>query len=190
MIDLLIEPELADLMLEKMADFFFRYTKMILDSANGCVDAIGIYNDLGTQNGMMISPETYRQFIKPRQKKFIEMVKSYGTKVFYHSCGAVEPILEDFISIGVDIVDPLQMVAMKVEPEYLKNKYGDRITFHGGLNTQSFVNIANCNEIANEVRHLVSVLARDGGYIMAGSHFYQVDIPPENIKALHQAILL
>ena len=188
MIDMMIEPELADFILAKMSDFFFSYTRMVLEAANGCVDAIGMYNDFGTQNGMMISPETYRELIKPHQQKLIEMAQSYGAKVFYHCCGSVEPIYYDFIDIGVDIIDPLQMRAMDTTSEHLQEAYGDRICFHGGMNTQGFMNEATPDEVAEETEHLIKTLGAGGGYIFSGSHYYQIDIPVKNMEAAQLVI--
>lgn len=187
LMDLLDQPALADFLLEKMAGFFFEYTRMILEKAGGMIDAIGIYNDLGTQNGMLLSPLVYREFIKPRQKRYVEMVKTYGAKVFYHSCGAVEPILPDLAEIGVDIIDPLQMRAMRVTPEGMKKKHGTSLTLHGGLDTQGFLQAASAAEAAAEARHLLNTLGAGGGYILSGSHLYQADVPLENIAAIHGA---
>ncbi len=184
--DLLAEPELAEYMLTWMAEFFFTRTRMLLDAAHGAIDAVGLFNDLGTQQAMMISPALYRAHIKPRQRRLIEMAKEYGVTVFYHSCGAVEPIIDDFIEIGVDIIDPLQMPAMGVTPEVLHARYGGRITFHGGLDTQTLLPYATPDAVAAEARHLCTTLGADGGYILAGSHLYQVDIPLENIRAIQQ----
>ncbi|TFG63929.1 MAG: hypothetical protein E4H36_04355, partial [Spirochaetales bacterium] len=136
--DLLLEPELAGFMLEKMALFFEQRTHMILKAAGGCLDGAGFFNDLGTQRAMLVAPELYRRFVKPWERRLAEIVKSYGLKIFYHSCGAVEPVYDDFIDIGVDIVDPLQLRAMEVSAEHVKQRYGPRITFHGGLDTQGF----------------------------------------------------
>lgn len=182
--DLLLEPELAGFMLEQMAIFYERRTHMILEAAGGCLDGVGFFNDLGTQRGMLIDPELYRRFVKPWQRRLAEMVKSHGLKIFYHSCGAVEPLYEEFIDIGVDIVDPVQLRAMAISAEELKTRYGQRITFHGGLDTQGFLNAATPEEAAHETRRLIDVLGRAGGYILSGSHFYQLDIPVENMEAV------
>ena len=189
MVDLLAEPDTAEFLLTRLAEFFHKYTVMLLTAADGCIDAVGLYDDLGTQNGMMIGPETYRRFIQPRQKRLIETVKSYGVNVFYHCCGAIEPIISDLIEIGVDILDPVQMAAMRVEPEYLKDRYGRELTFHGGLDTQGFLATAQPDEIRRSVRHLTSTLGNGGGYILAGSHCYQMDIPVENMEAVHTAVI-
>lgn len=188
MTDMLTEPELADFMLSKMADFFFRRTRMILEAAHGWLDAIDLSNDLGTQNGMMISPAAYRTFLKPHQKRLIEMIKSYGAHVFYHSCGGAEAVFDDLIEIGVDIIDPLQMKAMGVTPEHLAERYGGRITFHGGLDTQGFMQKATPEAVAAEVDHLLRTFGRDNGYVLSGSHYYQVDIPIENIIAVTDTV--
>lgn len=187
LVDMLDQPELADFILDKMAAFFFEYTRMILKNAHGMIDAIGIYNDLGTQNAMLISPSAYREFVKPRQKRFIEMVKSHGAKVFYHSCGAIEPIIPDLQEIGVDIIDPLQLRAMRITPDEMKRKHGGSVTLHGGLDTQGFLQKANPAEVAKEVHTLIETLGSGGGYILSGSHLYQADVPLENIAAIHQA---
>ena len=186
--DLLSEPEITERLLSRMADFFFQRTVMILQAAQGCLDGIGLYNDLGTQDGMMISPALYRQFVKPKQKRLIEMAKSYGVRVFYHSCGAIEAVYDDLIEIGVDIIDPLQMGAMRVTPEHLQAAYADRVTLHGGLDVQKMLPWATPSEVAAEVNHLLGTLGAKGGYILAGSHFYQIDIPLANIEAIHSAL--
>ncbi len=187
LVDMLDQPELADYVLERMAAFFFEYTRMILEKADGLIDAVGIYNDLGTQGGMLISPAVYREFVKPRQNRYIEMVKSHGAKVFYHSCGAIEPIIPDLVEIGVDILDPLQMRAMRITPEDMKRKHGKSVTLHGGLDTQGFLQKASPAEVKNEVHHLIETLGQGGGYILSGSHLYQADVPVENIAAIHEA---
>jgi len=188
LMDLVGEPELADFILGKMAQFSFEYTRMILDKADGLIDAIGIYNDLGTQNAMLINPQLYREHVKPYQKRYIEMVKSYGTKVFCHSCGAVEPIIADLAEIGVDVVDPLQLRAMRMTPEEMQQKHGNSITLHGGLDTQGFLQKASPATVKGEVQRMLQTLGRDGGYILAGTHLYQADVPVANIAAIHESL--
>ena len=184
MMDLLADPDVAEHLLENNYRFFYNYTRMLLEGAKGKVDAIGIYNDLGNQRGMMISPDLYRQYCKGRQREYIKMVHGFGVKVFYHSCGGITDILEDMIDIGVDILDPLQLVAMQLTPEELITRMGDRITLHGGLDTQTLLVNGSPQEIAKEARHLKSVLGRHGKYIYSCSHLVQMDVPVRNIEAL------
>ena len=100
---------------------------------------IGIYNDLGNQLGLMISPQLYRKYVKEKQRQYIRMVKGFGAKVFYHACGSITEILEDFIEIGVEILDPLQLNAMKLTPSQLAARVGGRMTLHGGLSMQDLL---------------------------------------------------
>lgn len=188
MMDLVAEPDSANYIIENNWRFFYEYTKMILESAKGKICAIGMYNDLGTQNGMMISPETYRAFFKERQKEYIKMVKSFGANVFYHSCGSILPIINDLIEIGVDILDPLQMKAMKVSPGKLSDAYGDKITFHGGLDTQDLLVNGAEEDVRSNIDILKKELGRFGKYILSCSHYLQIDVPFKNIKAIIEKI--
>ena len=162
---------------------------MILARADGCLDCVGIFNDFGTQRGLMISPSMYREFIKPHPKKLVALAHNYGLKVFYHSCGAVDRLYDDLIDIGVDIVDPLQLAAMDRTPESLKAEFGDRITLHGGVDIQNVVPFTDSAGTTIHVRRLVETLGSGGGYIVSGTHLYQVDSPVENIKAIHESLI-
>lgn len=184
MMDLLADEDAALFLIEGNYRFFSEYTRMILESARGRVDAIGIYNDLGNQLGMMISPDTYRKYYKEKQAEYIRMVKSYGVKVFYHSCGGITEILEDFIEIGVDILDPLQLNAMKLTPDELINRVGPRLTLHGGLSVQELMVRGTPEQVCATAREMKRVLGRHGRYILSCSHLIQMDVPVDNIAAL------
>ena len=115
---------------------------------------------------------------------YIRMLKSYGVKVFYHSCGGVTDLLPDLIGIGVDILDPLQFNAMRLTPEQLIERVGDRVALHGGISVQDLLVRASPDEVRAEAQHLKRVLGRHGRYILSCSHLLQADIPPANIEAL------
>jgi uroporphyrinogen decarboxylase len=184
MMDLMDDNEIANILVEGNARFFRDYVYQILKAAQGCVDAIGLFNDLGTQDGLMISPTLYRRFFKDRQRELIAMIHGFGVKVFYHSCGDIKPIIEDLIEIGVDILDPLQLKAMRLTPAELGAQVNGRITLHGGLDTQDLLVNGGPDQVKQAVRELKSELGREGRYILSCSHYLQVDVPFPNIEAL------
>ena len=182
MMDLLTDEDAAMYLLEGNFRFFLEYTRMILEAAGGRLDGIGIYNDLGNQLGMMISPQLYRKYLKEKQREYIRMVKGFGAKVFYHSCGSITEILEDFIEIGVDILDPLQLNAMKLTPSELAARVGGRMTLHGGLSMQDLLVHGNPADVCAAARELKRTL--DPRYILSCSHLIQMDVPVANIEAI------
>lgn len=106
-----------------------------------------------------------------------------------HSCGTVQYFLDDFIEIGVDIINPVQVSAKGMNPEMLKEKYGDRVSFWGGIDTQYILPNGNPEEVANEVHRMVKILGKDGGYVVSAVHNIQADVSPENIVAMCDAVV-
>ena len=184
MMDMLADEDAALFLVETMYRFFYDYTAMILRAARGKLDCIGIFNDLGNQLGMMIAPDLYRKYFKEKQRRYIELVKDAGLKVFYHSCGGVREILEDFVDIGVDILDPLQLNAMKLTPEQLRARVGEGLTLHGGLDVQNLLVKDTPEAVRAAARDLKQTLGRNGRYILSCTHLIQMDAPLANIAAV------
>jgi uroporphyrinogen decarboxylase len=107
----------------------------------------------------------------------------------FHSCGAIRPVIDDLIEIGVDILDPLQAAADGMEPQALKDLYGGRICLHGGICTQFLLPKGTPDEVRREARRRVEILGAGGGYILAPCHVLQTDVPTENILALSDTVL-
>jgi uroporphyrinogen decarboxylase len=188
LIDLVCDEEGARFVIEGNHRFFTRYTRMLLESAGGKIDAIGMYNDLGNQRGMMISPALYRKYFKELQREYVRMVKEYGASIFYHSCGGITDILEDLIDIGIDILDPLQLNAMGLTPGELAVRCGDRIAFHGGISIQDLMVRSTPGQVEESVRELKQALGVYGKYVLSCSHLIQMDVPVENIEAIREQI--
>ncbi len=108
-------------------------------------------------------------------------------KFLFHSCGAIRPLIDDLIEIGVDILDPLQAAADGMEPQAIKDAYGDRICLHGGICTQYLLPNGTPDQVREEVRRRVGILGAAGGYILAPCHVLQTDVPTENILAMSDA---
>lgn len=162
-----------------------------LDAVGEYVDVVGFGDDFGTQQGLQISPALYRSLIQPYHRELYGLVHARTrARVFLHSCGAVYDLIPDLIGAGVDILNPVQTSAAKMDPERLKREFGDRLVFWGGgCDVQRTLPRATPEEVAAEVRWRLSVFASGGGYVFAPIHDLQHDIPPENIVAMYDAAL-
>lgn len=184
MVDLLMEPEMAHFIMDKFTGFYLGYFDRMLSAAKGRIDILRQADDLGTQRSLFFSPEHFRTFIKPRIAQFVDLAHSHGVKFMFHSCGAIVPLIDDLIEIGVDILDPLQALADGMEPETLKVSFGDRICLHGGIDTQYLLPRGSPAEVRDEVQRRLEILSAGGGFILAPCHVLQLDVPTENILAM------
>jgi uroporphyrinogen decarboxylase len=187
LMDMALRPEMAHWLMDRFTDFYLAFFDRMLTAAQGRIDILRAADDLGTQRGLFFSPEMFRTFIKPRLKKLIDMTHSHGVKFLFHSCGAIRPVIEDLIEIGVDILDPLQAAADGMEPQAIKDACGDRICLHGGICTQYLLPNGTPDEVREEVRRRVRILGAGGGYILSPCHVLQTDVPTENILAMSEA---
>jgi uroporphyrinogen decarboxylase len=130
----------------------------------------------------------FRDLIKPRWKELIAHIKSLGdVKVMFHSDGAILPLLDDFVDMGVDILNPVQTSVAGLEDTFaLKEKFGDRLSFHGAIDVQQMMPNATPTELEAEIARRVYDLGRNGGYILAPCHNIGHDIPPENVVMLFE----
>ena len=187
-LDLGMRRELADALLDKVLDYQLQLAKNVLDALPGDVDVIYLVDDFATQQGLMISPRTYRSYLKPRQKKLIEYLKSRSqARILLHLCGSIVDILDDLVEIGVDGINPVQLTARGMDAEWLKSHYGDRLTFWGAVDGQELLPHSAPQEVAADVQRLVHILGEEGGYILGPCHNIQPDVPPENIVAMYMA---
>jgi uroporphyrinogen decarboxylase len=150
--------------------------------------------DIGTQSAPLISPAKYRELIKPRHAKEWENAKrafrKYNPdgKISMHTCGAVKPFIPDIIEAGADILNPIQPNAWDMDTAELGRLFGDKICFHGGIDSQDVLNSGSPEDIRAEVKKRIEDLGRSGGYIASPSHNFQYGTPPENIVIMYEAI--
>lgn len=144
--------------------------------------------DFGAQEGPFISPVLFRELFKPFLKQMNDWVhENTNWKTFYHTCGSVVDFLDDFVDAGFDILNPVQISARGMDPQFLKNKYGDRLVFWGGgVDTQHTLPFAKPAEVRSEVRRNVEIFSRGGGYVFTPVHNIQANVPVENILALFE----
>ena len=185
--DLAINPEIPCRIMDIINEIYIEHTLRTLRVCNGRIDMIYTADDVGTQNGMLLSPAMWREFVKPRQKYFNAAIKKEFPEItiFYHCCGSIREIIDDLIEIGVDILNPIQPKAKNMDGASLKTLYGKKVAFHGGVDTQDILPHGQPSEIRQEVQRLIRVLGRSGGYILAPAHSIQPDVPVDNILALY-----
>ena len=184
--DLLTDPEIALYCLDKLFDLAYTETVRIYDQIPGQVTVSYIAEDFGSQVSLLFSPQTIREVFVPRMKRMMELAHSAGAYVFYHSDGAIRPIIPDMIAAGIDILNPLQWRCRGMEREGLKRDFGDQVVLHGGVDNQHTLAFGSVDEVRAEVLENLAVLGKGGGYILAPCHNIQAISPPENIVAMYE----
>ncbi len=192
LMDLLLDKENAGLLLDKILKVKMDFWEMALAELGDVVDVIAEADDFGTQTSQLISGDTFREIIKPRQVELISLMKSKApkAKIFFHSCGNIRPILPDFIEMGIDIINPVHIRAEGMEPGELKKDFGNDIVFWGGgVDTQDTLPNGTPQSVQDEVKKNIELLAPGGGFIFNTIHNIQADIPPENIVSMYETVL-
>jgi uroporphyrinogen decarboxylase len=190
LMNLATEPDFAQELLNKNNELCMRLMGNFLDQCGDMIDIIKIGDDLGTQENLMISPRMYRRMLKPLHAEMITLIKQKTkAKVFFHTDGDVFDLIEDFIEIGVDVLNPIQTSAGKMSNlEELKNRYDKRIVFCGAIDTQKVLPYGTPQQVREEVKRVMHILGRGGGYMLATVHTVMNEVPPENILAMVDAV--
>jgi len=187
-IDLVVNPKFAEIILDKMLEFYLDYWEEILPLVGRYVQIIKMGDDLGGQDGPLINPELYRRMIKPRHKEIFSFIKKRtDAKLYLHSCGAIYEFIPDIIECGVDILNPIQVSAKGMDTKRLKQEFGDKLSFWGGIDTQRVLTFGTPEDVEEEVKRRIVDLAPGGGYILSSVHNIQPNVPPENIVAMFEA---
>ncbi len=189
MSDLVLAPALTDALLAMLIDAYCERADLLFPALKGLVDVILVNDDLGTQAGPMLSPELYRQRIKPFQRRLFSYLKSIsGLPLLLHSCGSVRWAIPDLIDVGIDALNPVQVSAAEMDSAALKRDFGRDITFWGGgCDTQHVLNRGTPTEVREEVKRRIDDLAPGGGFVFCQVHNIQPDVPPENVVAMLEA---
>jgi len=182
--DMVVEPEFAHKIYDRMVEFELEHYEKILKAADGQIDIIRPHDDYGTQISLLFSVDMWRDYFKDNTKKLVNLTHKYGAFYQQHSCGAVRPIIPELIDCGVDVLEPIQKVN-GLEPEDLKKTFGDKIAFHGGVDTQFVLPFGTVEEVKKETEHFIKTLNVNGGYILMASQGFEGDVPVENIEALY-----
>lgn len=185
LMDLSLKPEIPTYIMERLTDVYVENTKRVLDLVGKRLDMVYFYDDVATQIALMISPEMWRKYVRPHHERILEVAKAYGMPVMYHCDGAIYPLIPALIEMGVDLLNPVQADAAGMDPQRLKDEFGDRLCFHGGIDIIKTLPRGTVDEVKAEVAERIRVLGQDGGYILASSHHIQSDTPLENVLAMY-----
>lgn len=188
MMDLALEPELVQAALDRIEGVQTAMLENVLSRMKGTLDAVFVSDDMGSQQGLLMSPEMWREFIKPRFKRWCDLIHAYGVKVFHHTDGAVRPLIPEYIEIGVDILNPIQHKCPGMEMAGLKKDFGDALIFHGGVDTQEVMPFRDTEAVRAETHACLTQLGEGGGYICCSCHNIQAGTPIENIVAMIETV--
>jgi uroporphyrinogen decarboxylase len=183
--DLVAQPDMAFAIMKHVADFYARSLELVMAAVDDRVDLIWTSDDIAHQQGMLMSLQVWRELIAPHHERLNRRIHELGTRVMYHSCGAVRPFIPDLIKLGVDVLDPLQFSAQGMNPDEIQTSFGGRLSFHGGIDVQNTLPWGTPEEVRCITRERIATLGRQGGYILAPTNFIQVDTPPENVVAMY-----
>jgi uroporphyrinogen decarboxylase len=155
------------------------------------VDGVWSGDDFGAQNGMLISPRMWRRYFKERYRQIYQELKAANPQILImqHCDGAVAPILGDWIEVGLEVFNPVQPNVPGHEPEDLKSKFGDRMSFWGAIDQQQLLPFGSTEQIEADIKAKIEVLGRGGGYMVAPAHIIQSDTPMENVEAMIAAVM-
>jgi len=186
LMDLLMEAEYINPLLDKIQEIHTIYGKKMIELG---ADVLWCGDDFGTQQSQIMSLETFRKFFKPRFKEMFQVFKKTNPKIklAWHSCGAFRPFIHDFIEIGLDIVNPLQPMAVGMDPQSLVEEFGKDVIFFGGVCVQNLLPNKTPDEINAEIQHRKKDFGKSTGYITAPAHNIQDDTSVENILAFFEA---
>lgn len=189
MIDLATEPEISTAIMAAITEILCEVLEKVLSANNKSIDMVYFYDDVGSQENLMISRRMWQRLIRPHHEKLISVIKKYNKKVMYHTDGAIRPIIPDLIDMGIDVLNPIQPTAKNLLPKSLKDEFGDRLSFHGGIDIVETLPKGTPEKVKDEVRERISEMSVNGGYIMCSSHHIQSDTPLENVLAMYDVQL-
>ena len=194
-IDMIDDPDFTLLFIERFCDYYIKMYSRVLDVAGKYISIIrSSIDDFGSQRGPFISQDLFKNLVKPYLKKFYDIIKAKFAEVnplgrlMMHSCGDNSIFIDDFIEIGVDMLDPLQSTAGKMSRKFLAG-YKGKIAFHGNIDTQEVMPNGSPDDVREDVKDAMRHLASPSGFICGPVHHVLGDVPPENMIALRDAVL-
>lgn len=185
LVDLVTDDPAGLLLAARRTEINLEITRRTLEAAKGRIAFLWMGEDLGTQRSPIISLDLYRKHIRPLHQKFIDLAKSYRLPVMIHCCGSSSWAFEDFIAMGINVVDTLQPEAKDMAPAYLKKTFGGRLAFHGCISTAGTVAFGTVANVVKSCRETLKIMMPGGGYCFAPTHCLQDNSPTANVVAMY-----
>ncbi|MEI6386412.1 MAG: uroporphyrinogen decarboxylase family protein, partial [Spirochaetota bacterium] len=190
--DMMINGDFAHALMRKITDLKMLYWEKALETVGDNVLVISEADDLATQQSLLCSPELYKAMVHPYHKELFSFIRKKAKQpihIFYHTCGAVRPLIPLLIEEGVDVLNPVQVNAADMDTKVLKREFGKDVTFWGGgVDTQRILPFGTPAQVRDEVKRRIDELAPGGGFVFASVHNVQSDVSPENFMAMWEAM--
>jgi uroporphyrinogen decarboxylase len=188
-VDLIENPAFCEALLDRTSQFWVEWMAGFLGEVGDLLDVVMIGDDLAGQPGPLFSPRLYRQIVRPRQQRVIDAIVAHSpAKIWYHTCGDCSQYIGDFVDMGIDALNPVQISAPGMDPARLKEQWGREIVFWGGgIDSQHVLPFATPEAVRQAVRENVETFKPGGGYVFNNVHNIQAGVPPENIVAMYDA---
>ena len=182
LMDLMMEEDYIPVLLDRVEAYSTQCGLKMIELG---ADMIWAGDDFGTQSGMILSPALWREHFKPRYARMWKKFRQANPniKIAYHSCGSIVPIIEDYIEIGLDFLNPIQPLAAGMNLAELYRQYGDRLGFFGGVDVQDILPNGSAEDVRAEVRRVMDAVRHSPRFIIAPAHNIQPDTSVENIFA-------
>ncbi|MCP4785272.1 MAG: hypothetical protein GY903_25680 [Fuerstiella sp.] len=187
-LELAAEPEIAHYVIGKVTDFYCGYFERLFEEAGDLIQIFRLADDIGAQNNLFVSPATLEEFVAPHVRRCAQLAHRHDIRLMFHTDGNVLAAIPHLIDWGVDLLDPIQPEVPDMDATKLKQAFGDRMSFSGGVGAQEILPRGSTQDVRAEVHRVIDILAPGGGYILAPGHpSLQMDVPPENIVAMFEA---
>jgi uroporphyrinogen decarboxylase len=189
LMDVMTDEDLVHAIMARVTDFYEGFFSRILEAAPGEIDLVFTADDIGDQRGLLMPFDRWEQLLKPYHRRLNDAIHERGAKVIYHTDGSVMDAVAGLVDMGIDVLQALQFSADRMDPVKLKTDHGQRLCFEGGVSVQTTLPFGTADDVRREVQERISVLGKDGGYILGPSHWIQAGTPPENIIAMFDTAL-
>jgi uroporphyrinogen decarboxylase len=189
LMDLVESPEIPGYIMDRILEVHLANLEAAVKAAGGRLDMVYYYDDLASMENLLMSPAAYRRVIKPRQEKLLSAAKAHGLPVMYHCDGSIFKLIPDLMEMGVTLLNPIQVNAKDMSAANLKQAFGEKLSFHGGVDIVNLLPKGTEDEVRAGIRSLVQTLGQGGGYILAPSHHLQGDTPLANVLAMYETDL-
>jgi uroporphyrinogen decarboxylase len=188
MMDLILNRKFSDAFHERLAETWVETVEGVIDAVGENIDIIMFGDDFGLQNQPIVSPQMFRERMKPLMKRMIGRIKSQTqAKIALHSCGSVFALIDDFIDIGIDVLNPLQANAKDMDAAKIKEKADGKLALWGGIDTHEVLPQGTPQQVREEVQRKISIYGQGGGYMLSADHNILVDVPPRNLITMFEA---
>ena len=187
LVDMYVNPGLWHAAAERIMEFNMSFIRRLYETAGDRIDFFRIGEDYGTQRGLLFGPDQWREFIQPSLLEMTSVPKARGSLYYQRTCGGIRDLIPLLVESGVDVLDPIQILADGMEPAALKQDFGADLVFSGGIDEQQLLPLGSPEDVHREVHRILDILGTGGGFFLGSTHNFQEDIPTENILAMYDA---